>query len=40
MKKKYAYLALTLVGTAISLYGNKKVKEAICEEIAEKHLNK
>lgn len=39
MKKKYAYLLLTLAGTAISLYGNKKVQESIREEIAERSLS-
>jgi hypothetical protein len=36
MKKKYVYLLLTLAGSAISFYGNKKVLEAVREEISSK----
>lgn len=30
--KKYGWLAVTLVGTVVSFYGNYKVKQAVVEE--------
>lgn len=38
MKKAFGWLGFTLAGTAISLYGNKKVREAIAEDVAKKEL--
>lgn len=35
---KFGWLAVTLVGTAISLYGNHKVRQAVREEQAGVHL--
>ena len=29
---KYGWLAVTFVGTAISLYGNKKIRESVASE--------
>jgi hypothetical protein len=34
--KKFGWLAVTLVGTAISLYGNHRVQKAVREEIQER----
>jgi hypothetical protein len=33
---KYGWLAVTLVGTAISIYGNRKVQQEVKKEQAEK----
>jgi hypothetical protein len=34
--KKFGWLAVTMVGCAISLYGNSKVQKAVREEIQER----
>lgn len=36
---KYSWLAITLLGTAISLYGNKKVQECVREETANQQIS-
>lgn len=37
---KFGWLAVTMVGCAISLYGNKKVQESVKKEIANKNMIK